>query len=66
MEQSLNNLIWFNIKNQKLTNEEWNDFCKRVADANLSDEVFKTSKIDYKQYLKDFLDGKYIIVRKED
>jgi len=39
---------------------------KRVSDAGLENEIFKTSVSNYDQFFKDFLDGKYEIVRKDD
>ena len=65
-EVTLPNLVWFYAMNRKLTNEEWNEFCKRVSEADLEDKVFKTSSTEYEQYIKDFLDGKYIVVRKDN
>ena len=61
----LPNLVWFFAMNKQLTNEEWNSFCKRVSEAKLENEIFKTSQLDYSSYVKDFLDGKYIIIRKD-
>lgn len=66
MENNLHHLIWLHILNQKLNSSQWNDFVKRVSDAGLENEIFKTSVSNYDQFFKDFLDGKYEIVRKDD
>lgn len=62
----MSNLAWFYAMNKRLNNEEWNAFCRRVEAAGIGDKIFKTSQADYAQYVKDFLDGKYIIIRKDN
>lgn len=66
MENNLHYLIWLHILNQELTPVQWNDFVAKVNEAGLQEEIFGTSVAKYDQFFKDFLNGKYKIVRKED
>ena len=66
MENNLHYLIWLHILNQELTPVQWNDFAAKVNEAGLQEEIFGTSVTKYDQFFKDFLNGKYKIVRKED
>ena len=66
MENNLHYLIWLHILNQKLIPAQWNDFAAKVNEAGLPEEIFGTSVAKYDQFFKDFLNGKYKVVKRED